>query len=266
MRKTRVASNTFFARALLLFIISGFSAISSSVSAQTSREILVSAAISLKNAFEEIGTAYEKQTGVRVRFNFGASGLLQQQIEAGAPVDIFASASDKQMDALQSQGLILSETRRPFAHNTLVLITPSDSKLRLRSFTDLSKPGITKLAIGSPKTVPAGQYAEEALRNLKLWDGLQSRVVFGENVRQVMDYTARGEVDAGLVYASDSLTAQKKISIAAKAPKGSHSPIVYSIAVIRGTGNVPASRRFIELALSSAGQAILKKHGFLGAK
>jgi molybdate transport system substrate-binding protein len=229
-------------------------------------EILVSAAISLKNAFEEIGSLYKKKTGIRVRFNMGASGLLQKQIETGAPVDVFASASDKQMDALQSQALILSETRRPLARNTLVLITPSDSKLGIHSFTDLSRPGITKLAIGNPKTVHAGQYAEEALRYLKIWDTLQSRIVYGENVRQVMDYVIRGEVDAGLVYASDTSIAPGKISVAARAPKESISAIVYPIAVVKGSGNLQASRHFIDLTLSSAGQAILKKYGFLGAK
>lgn len=253
-------------RILLLLFVASSGTNSCSVFAQDKGEILVSAAISLKNAFDEIGALYEKQTGTRVRFNMGASGLLQKQIESGAPVNVFASAADKQMDALQSQGLILSETRRPFAHNTVVLITPTDSKLRIRSFTDLSRSGISKIAIGNPKTVPAGQYAEEALRNLKLWDGLQTRLVFGENVRQVMDYVARGEVDAGLVYASDTLTAQGKISIVAKPPKGSHSSITYSMAVIQGSGNIRSARRFIDLALSSAGQAILKKHGFLGAK
>jgi molybdate transport system substrate-binding protein len=253
-------------RILLLLLFASAGTNSGSVSAQGRGEILVSAAISLKNAFDEIGALYEKQTGTRARFNMGASGLLQKQIESGAPVDVFASAADKQMDALQSQGLILMETRRPFAHNTLVLITPTDSKLRIRSFADLSRSGITKIAIGSPKTVPAGQYAEESLRNLKLWDRLQTRLVFGENVRQVMDYVARGEVDVGLVYASDTLLAQGKISVVANAPKGSHSPITYSMAVVRGSGNVQFARRFIDLALSSAGQAILKKYGFLGAK
>jgi molybdate transport system substrate-binding protein len=250
----------------ILLIIAGASAFSPIVSAQSKGEILVSAAISLKNAFEELGALYEKQTGILVRFNMGASGLLQKQIESGAPVDVFASAADKQMDALQSQGLILQETRRNFAKNSLVLITPQDSKLRLRSFSDLSRSGLEKLAIGNPKTVPAGQYAEEALRNLKLWDNLQSRLIYGENVRQVMDYVARGEVDAGLVYSSDLSIAREGISIVAQAPKGSHASIKYPIAVVQGTANRQAARRFIDLALSSAGQSILKKHGFLGAK
>jgi molybdate transport system substrate-binding protein len=276
MRNIRLALNTFFTRhstfwkscfrIILLFTIADASAITSSVSAQDKGEILVSAAISLKNAFEEIGSLYEKQTGIRVRFNMGASGLLQKQIESGAPVDVFASAADKQMDSLQSQGLILPETRRHFARNTLVLITPQDSKLQFHSFSDLSRSGLERLAIGNPKTVPAGQYAEEALRNLKLWDKLQSRLVYGENVRQVMDYVARGEVDAGLVYASDTSIARKKISVSAQAPKGSCAFIAYPIAVVQGTGNRQAARRFIDLTLSATGQAILKKFGFLGAK
>jgi molybdate transport system substrate-binding protein len=259
-------SGNVFPRILLLFIIACSSAISAGVSAQDGREILVSAAISLKNSFEEIGALYEKQTGVQARFNFGASGLLQQQIEAGAPVDIFASASKKQMDDLQAHGLVLAKTRRDFAANSLVLIVPADSKLRIHDFSGLSHAAISRLAIGNPKTVPAGQYSEEALKNLKLWNRLQSRIILAENVRQVMDYVVRGEVDAGLVYSSDTPIVQGKISIAAQAPKGSHSAIVYPIAVMRDSANSQAARRFIDLALSPAGQAILKKHGFFGAK
>jgi molybdate transport system substrate-binding protein len=229
-------------------------------------EILVSAAISLKDAFAELGSSFEKQTGIRVRFNLGASGLLQKQIEAGAPVDVFASAGEKQMDALQAQGLILTETRRDFARNSLVLITPARSKISIRSFADLTRPEVTRVAIGSPKTVPAGQYAEEALRNLKLWGVLQPRFVLAENARQVLDYVTRGEVDAGLVYTSDMGGANGEAVIAAQAPGGSHSPIRYPIAVVKQSENGMHGRRFIDLVLSSGGQAILDKYGFLGSK
>ncbi len=234
--------------------------------ASNSGEILVSAAISLKKAFEEIGSIYEKQTGIRVQFNLGASGLLQKQIETGAPVDVFASAGEKQMDELQARGMIIPETRRDFAGNTLVLIVPRNSTISLRSFKDLSQPGVRRVAIGNPKTVPAGQYAQETLRNLELWDTLQSRLVLAENVRQVLDYVERGEVEAGVVYVSDVAEEQGKAVIAAYAPKDSHSPIVYPIAVVKEAGNPQGARRFIDLALSSTGQAILKKYGFLGSR
>ena len=236
------------------------------ISAPKDSEILVSAAISLKNAFEEIGSMLEKQTGIRARFNLGASGLLQKQIETGAPVDVFASAGEKQMDELQAQGLILTETRRNFARNVLVLVVPARSQAPIHSFADLARPEVVRVAIGSPKTVPAGQYAQEALTKLKLWDRIQSRLVLAENVRQVLDYVARGEVDAGVVYASDVPAAHGTTSIAAYAPPGSHSPILYPIAVVKGTGSRSAAQRFIDLTLTSAGQAVLRKYGFLSPR
>ena len=229
-------------------------------------EILVSAAISLKDAFEEIGSIYEKQTGVRVRFNLGASGLLQKQIEGGAPVDVFASAGEKQMDALQSLGLIEAETRHNFARNALVLIIPEGSKLPVRSLADLLRPEITRLAIGNPKTVPAGEYAREALRNLKLWDALQPRLVLAENARQVLDYVSRGEAEAGVVYASDVSVAHGKAVLAAYVPKEAYRSILYPIAAVKGTEAPVSARRFLDFILSETGQSILAKHGFLSPR
>ncbi len=231
---------------------------------KNNKEILISAAVSLKDAFEEIGAIYEKQTKVQVRFNFGSSGLLQKQIETGAPVDVFASAGAKQMDALQARRLIDSKTRRNFAGNTLVLVVPAHSKILLRSFSDLARPEVMRVAIGNPKTVPAGQYGQEVLRNLNLLDKLQSRFVLAENVRQVLDYVVRGEVEAGIVYASDVEGARGKITVAAHAPKGSNASIQYPIAVVIGTAKQIDARRFIDLTLSDRGQTILKKYGFLG--
>jgi molybdate transport system substrate-binding protein len=247
----------------MLVVAAVFASVDSCISAQKEKEILVSAAISLKNAFEEIGSMFEKQTGIQVKFNLGASGLLQKQIETGAPVDVFASAGKKQMDELQAQGLILSETRRNLVRNEIVLVVSVPSKLSLHSFEDLVRPEVVKVAIGSPKTVPAGQYAQETLKNLKVWDQIQPRVVFAENVRQVLDYVARGEVEAGIVYASDVPTAHGEATIAAYAPKDSHEPILYPIAIVKGTKDSSAAQRFIDLTLSKAGQAVLEKYGFL---
>jgi len=219
---------------VFLFILMVSALFVSCLRAPKDREILVSAAISLKDAFNELGALYEKNTGVRVRFNLGGSGLLQKQIEAGAPVDVYASAGMKQMDALQAGGLIVDETRYNFVRNSLVLIVPSRSTLALHSLTDLSNPGISRLAIGNPKTVPAGQYAQQALKSMALWDRLESRLVPGENVRQVLDYVAREEVEAGIVYASDVPVSRGRTVIAASVPGDSHDPILYPIAVIHG--------------------------------
>jgi molybdate transport system substrate-binding protein len=250
----------------VLIIAAVFTASAFSASGPEGKEILVSAAISLKSAFEEIGQIYEKKTGVRVRFNLGASGLLQKQIESGAPVDMFASAGEKQMDALQTKGLIFADTRRDFARNELVLVIPGKAKLPIRSFADLVRPEVTRIAIGNPKTVPAGQYAQEALNNLKLWNRVQSRLVLAENVRQVLDYVVRGETEAGIVYASDVSSVHGMTKITARAPKDSHSPILYPIAIIKETRVRSEAQRFIDLTLGKEGQAILAKYGFPGLK
>lgn len=225
-------------------------------------EILVSAAASLKDAFREISSKFEKSANVKVRFNFAASGILQKQIEAGAPVDVFASAGEKQMDALEAKHLLAESTRRNFARNELVLVIPRDEPNQFASFADLTGPRMKRLAIGNPKTVPAGRYAEQLLRNLALWEALEPRFVFGEDVRQVLDYVARGEVAAGIVYATDVILAKEKVAIAARAPEDSHELIVYPIAVIKASRNVAVARRFIEFVLSEDGQEVLRKYGF----
>jgi molybdate transport system substrate-binding protein len=243
---------------LLIFFAGGFV---SSGYGQTP-PIIVGAAISLKEAFTEIGAAYKRQTGTEVTFSFGASGVLEKQIEEGAPIDVFASAAEKEMNDLKEKKLIVESTRADFVRNTLVLVVPADSKLELHSFPDLLKPGVTKVAIGNPKTVPAGQYAQELLRNTQMWPRLESRLILGENVRQVLDYVARGEVDAGIVYATDAQIAHGKAVIAARAPDNDYGPILFPLAVIEKSPHEQAARKFVDLVLSPEGAQILKKHGF----
>ena len=228
-----------------------------------SPELMISAAVSLKSAFEECGRLYQQQTGLVPRFNFAASGILQKQIESGAPVDVFASAGQQQMDGLERRGLLLQGSRRDFARNVLVLIVPRNSRARIRSFADLSGAAFDRLAIGNPKTVPAGFYSQQILKGLQLWDKLQPRLIPAEDVRQVLDYVARGEVDAGLVYSSDVSVAGGKVAYVATAPGGLHDPILYPIAAMRDSRQPGAAKNFIDLVLSPPGQAILKKNGFL---
>jgi molybdate transport system substrate-binding protein len=228
-------------------------------------ELTVSAAVSLKDAFREIAELYEKRTGTKIHFNYGASGVLQKQIESGAPADIFASAGAKQMDELASRSLIVPETRMDFASNSLVLIIPAKG-LALSSFGDLSNPSVKKVAVGNPKTVPAGRYTEQTINNLKLLPQRQSKLIFAEDVRQVLDYVARDEVDAGVVYSSDALSAGDKVKVVARAPNDSHDLIRYPIAVVRDSQQKEAARKFIDLVLSAEGQATLVKYGFLAIK
>ncbi len=228
-------------------------------------ELTISAAVSLKDAFDEIAVLNEKRTGTKIQFNYGASGALQKQIESGAPVDIFASAGERPMDYLAAKGLIIPATRMDFARNELVLVVPAQGKI-IVSFSDLTNPAVKKVAIGNPQTVPAGQYAEQTLNRLKLLSEVQSKLIFAEDVRQVLDYVVRDEVDAGIVYSSDASGAGDKVRIVAQASEDSHYPIRYPIATIKESRQQEAARKFIDLVLSPEGQSILIKHGFLGSK
>ncbi len=253
-----------FSISLLIFCACGNSKTQNSPN-QTNETLTVSAAISLKDAFDEIAKAFEIKSGKKINFNYGASGALQRQIENGAPVDIFASAGEKQMDELEKREFIQSETRRDFASNSLVLIVPKNSKLKIETFDDLTKSEVQKIALGNPKTVPAGQYAEESLKNLNLQTAVQSKLISAENVRQVLDYVVRGEVDAGIVYATDAQSAKNDINIVTIAEKSSHSPILYPIALIKNGEQKQSAKEFLDFVLSSEGQQILQKYGFKGA-
>jgi molybdate transport system substrate-binding protein len=225
-------------------------------------EIVVAAAISLREAFLEMGQTFQKQTGTTVHFSFGASGELEKQIEAGAPIDIFASAGEREMAELQAKGLIQVSSRADLARNSLVLVVPADSKLRLSSFPALAGKAVKRVAIGNPRTVPAGYYAQQLLRNLHLWDPLEPRLIPAENVRQVLDYVMREEVDAGIVYATDVAIAHGKVKVRAVAPEGKYGPILYPIAILQQASNHRAAQRFESLVLGSEGQRILAQYGF----
>ena len=231
--------------------------------AQSTREITVSAAISLKDAFQEIGKLFQKnQAGSRVLFNFGASGDLARQIEAGAPVDVFASAARKDMDNIDRKGLLAVDSRADFARNAIVLVKPAASKIQMKSIRDLANGEVKKIAIGNPKTVPAGRYAEEFLRYANVWSVIQDKLVFAENVRQVLDYVARNEVDAGLVYATDARNRPREVTTVITAPESSHEPVAYPIAAIKGAKAEISARGFVQFVLSAQGQEILSKYGF----
>lgn len=224
--------------------------------------LTVSAAVSLKDAFNEIGELYKSKTGASVNFNFGASGALQRQIETGAPVDVFASAGEQQMNELAGKNLIDAATRRDFASNKLVLIVPADSKLSITSFPDLTKSEMQKIAVGNPKTVPAGQYTNQLFEKANLKNALQTKLIFAEDVRQVLDYVVRSETDAGIVYATDARIAGEKVRVAATADENAHEPILYPIAIIKDGRQTAAAKEFLALVLSPQGQNILQKYGF----
>ncbi|MFH2093986.1 MAG: molybdate ABC transporter substrate-binding protein [Pseudomonadota bacterium] len=227
-----------------------------------SKEITVSAAMSLKNAFEEIGKLYESRTGTTCVLNFAATGDLLKQIAGGAPVDIFASAAKKDMDEADRQELTKAGTRVDFALNSVVLVVPAGAGISLDSFKGLNSAQVKKIAVGNPKSVPAGRYAQEVFNYYNILDVLKDKFIYTENVRQVLDYVARGEVDAGVVYATDAVVRSKEVKVVVTAPEISHQPVVYPIAIVRGTKHEPEAKSFIGMVLSDKGRAVLQKHGF----
>jgi len=226
-------------------------------------ELTFSVAISMKEAVEELGRRFvQSRPDVTLRYNLGSSGELQKQIEAGAPIDLFISAAERQMDELQHKGLIVRETRRVFARNVLVAVKPADSTIDLAKPADLLHPRVGKIVIGNPKTVPVGQYSEESLRALGLWDRLQPKLVFAENVRQALDYVARGEVDAGFVYSTDAALRRDRVKEAFRPPEDTYRPVTYPVAVVKDGKHRALAEAFIGLLTGRDGLSVLTRLGF----
>lgn len=224
-------------------------------------EITVSAAASLTNAFKEIATAFEaQQPATKVLLNFGASGALLQQMVKGAPVDIFASADQETMDLAEKEKLVAKAERHDFASNALVLIVPQDSKLAPRQLSALDTPEFKRIAIGNPASVPVGRYSKHALEAAGLWGKIEAKAILTQNVRQSLDYVARGEVDAGFVYATDAALMADKVKVAFPVPLDQR--ISYPIASVAGSTKTQEAQQFVRYVLSPAGQAILAKYGF----
>jgi molybdate transport system substrate-binding protein len=224
--------------------------------------ITVSAAISLKDALTGIAREYESQTGDHVEFNFKSSGDLAAQIQNGAPVDLFISAANKQVDDLNTAGMVDIASRKVIVGNQLVLIVPADAKNGPKSFDDLKDSSVTKIAIGEPKTVPAGAYAMQTLMALKLADALKPRLIYGINVRQVLDYVERGEVAAGLVYATDAKEAGDKVKIVAAAAENTHEPIIYPAVIVKASKQKDTAGKFLEFLGTDKVQAEFIAQGF----
>ncbi len=230
-------------------------------SADPRRELVVSAAASLTNAFSALGAAFETtHPGVRVTLNFGASGALLQQIEQGAPVDVFATADQETMDLAAERGRIDPGTRRDFARSRLVLVAPARSPAPPTDLAALGGEGVGRIALGDPGFVPAGRYARQALEAAALWDLLQAKLILAGSVRQVLDYVVRGEVDAGFVYETDALLRADRVRVAATL--AGHAPILYPIAAVSGSRHPPQARDFVAFASAPEGQAVLARFGF----
>ena len=225
-------------------------------------DLVVSAASSLTNAFQEVARAYEAvHPETQVVLNFASSDTLMRQIVQGAPVDVFASADQTAMDRAQAQGALSAGSRVDFAANQLVLIVPSSSHAQIDTLKDLSGPAFKRIAWGNPASVPAGRYARRVLEQAGLADALESQAVLAQNVRQCLDYVSRDEVDAGFVYATDAAIARDRVRIALRLD--SPTPITYPMAIVAQAAHAPAAQSFQHFVLSADGQALLAKYGFL---
>lgn len=223
-------------------------------------ELTISAAASLQDALKEIQTQYEKkEQNIKLSFNFDGSGKLQQQIEQGAPVDLFFSAAEDKFQTLVTKGLIDQKEGKNLLGNELVLVVPKDSNLK--DFQSLKDEKVTKIALGTPESVPAGKYAKEALTHLNLWNDLQNKVVYTKDVRQVLTYVETGNVNAGIVYKTDALIS-KKVKIATTAQANSHEPIRYPLGIVKATKHKKEATAFYEYLQSKDAIAIFKKYGF----
>ena len=223
--------------------------------------LMVSAAISLTDALEEIKALYEVDYNVELTFNLGGSGSLTQQIQQGAPVDAFISANQEWMDALAEKNLIIETTREDITGNKLVLITGKNSDINYESVDNIVTSEIEQIAIGNPESVPAGEYTTQVLTKLNLWNDLERKLVLGKDVRQVLTYVETGNVDIGFVYESDALSSNA-IKILATAEDGTHDPVIYPGAVLKDTKHEKEAANFITFMASDIAQEVLEKYGF----
>lgn len=230
-------------------------------------EILVAAAASLKNAYEDklIPMFEEANPGVTVKGTYDSSGKLQTQIEEGLDADVFMSAATKQMKALDEEGMIASDTITDLLENKIVLIVPAGNEKKLEKFEDIEK--ADSIALGDPASVPAGQYSEEALTNLGIWDKIQDKVSFGTNVTEVLNQVAAASADAGIVYATDAASMADKVEVVAEAPEGSLSEkVIYPVAVVKGTAHEEVAKEFVAFLQTDKAITVFEEYGFSSAQ
>jgi len=227
----------------------------------SARELTVSAAASLTHAFNDVKAAFEAENpGVTVIMNYASSGALYRQIVQGAPSDVYASANPKWMNEAEKGGFTVPGTRRNFTQNALVLITPADNPAGITSVQDLKEKSVTRVGLGTPETVPAGQYAKGSLESLGLYEALADKYVFTETVIQVLDYTRRGEVDAAFVYATDAIKGGDQVQLIQDMPL--EKPVTYPVAILKTTQDQELSQRFLNFLASPKGLSLLEARGF----
>ena len=236
---------------------------SASAKADTKKvELQVSAAASLTDVMKELAANYQKEhPNVEIKFNFGSSGALQQAIQNGGAADLFFSAAQKQMNALEKAGDLAADTRRDLLINEVVLIVPKEGGKDIKSFEELAGDKVAKIALGEPKGVPVGQYSEEVFNNMKIFDQVKPKAVYGSDVRQVLAWVENGEADCGIVYATDAAISQK-VRVAAKAPEGTHKPIIYPAAILKDSKQKDTAADFLKFVSTPESAKLFQKYGF----
>jgi molybdate transport system substrate-binding protein len=225
-------------------------------------ELQVFAAASLTDALKEIAPAYEAASGDKLQFNLAGSNALARQIQEGAPADVFLSADEAKMDALEKAGLLVDSTRSSLLSNSLVVVVAADSSLQIAAAKDLTQPSIKKLALADTKGVPAGVYAKEYLEKIGVWETVKDRVVPTENVRAALAAVESGNVEAGIVYKTDALIS-KQVKVAYEVPVKEGPKISYPVAVIKASKNSAEAEKFLEYLKSKPALAVFEKYGFI---
>ena len=268
-RRSRHSSFVAIAAGLVIVLAIALAACGSSPTTTSAsagaKTLTVSAASSLKDAFTEIGKAFDAANGSVTTFNFDGSGVLEKQVEGGAPVDVFASAAAQEMTALTGEKLVDAASIKNIGTNGMVLVVPAGSTLGLTSFQDLAKATVRKIGYGDPKAAAHGIPAEEILNSLGIFDQVRLKVVYAQSAAQATGYVASGEVDAGIMFATEAKAAGDKIKVVATADVSSYTPIAYPMALVSASKVKDLGQAFIDFVTGAEGQSILAEHGFLPA-
>lgn len=253
--------------ALILLLAAGCGEAPKKEAPKEQKTVHVAAAASLEKVFEQqlIPMFTKKHPEIKIQGVYDASGKLQSQIENGLAADLFISAANKQMQALDKKGYISSESIQPLLENKLVLIVPVKNDGSIKEFKDMSK--AKHPAIGDPASVPAGQYAREALTSLGLWQQIEGKASLGTNVTQVLNWVGEGSADAGLVYATDAALIKDKVTVVAEAPQGTlQKPVIYPIGVLKKAPQPEAAKELAAFLQTDEAMQVFEKYGFARVK
>ena len=218
----------------------------------------VAAASDLTPPFEEIGREFESAHKTKIVFVFGSTGLFMRQIENGAPMDLFAAANVSYIDELEQKGLIIPDSKAIYARGRITLWTRG-SNIRLEGIADLARPEVTRVAIANPDHAPYGLAAKQAFETVGIWERVRPKLVFGDNIRQTLQFAETGNVEVAIVALSLSIQSRGRWTLI---PEELHKPIDQALAVIKSTKNEASARAFATFINGPQGREIMKKYGF----